>query len=73
MTNLIRTEFMKLKKSNVWTFVAIIPVISILFGSGNYYMNREILQNQWHSLWTQVSLFYSFFFLCHYYCNYSFL
>lgn len=53
---------MKLKKSNVWTFVAIIPVISILFGSGNYYMNREILQNQWHSLWTQVSLFYSFFF-----------
>lgn len=62
MKNLIKTEFIKLKKSNVWTSVAVIPMISILFGSGNYYMNREILQNQWYSLWTQVSLFYGFFF-----------
>lgn len=60
--NLIRIEFMKLKKSNVWISAVIIPMISVLLGSGNYYLNREILKSEWYSLWTQVSLFYGFFF-----------
>lgn len=62
MINLIRMEFIKLKKSNIWTSAVIIPMISIFLGSGNYYLNREILKSQWYSLWTQVSLFYGFFF-----------
>lgn len=62
MTKLIRTEFIKMKRSKMWIPMFIIPSISILFGSGNYHLNREILQNKWYSLWTQVSLFYGFFF-----------
>ena len=62
MMNLIRIEFMKLKKSNIWTSAVIIPMISVFLGSGNYYLNREILKSEWYSLWTQVSLFYGFFF-----------
>lgn len=62
MIDLIRTEIIKMKRSNIWISVVIIPMISILFGSGNYYLNKGILQNQWYSLWTQVSLFYGLFF-----------
>ena len=66
MMNLIRIEFMKLKKSNIWTSAVIIPMISVFLGSGNYYLNREILKSEWYSLWTQVSLFYGFFFYTYY-------
>ena len=35
---------------------------SHLLGAGNYLSNIDILQSQWYSFWTQVSLFYSNFF-----------
>ena len=48
MKNLIKTEFIKLSKC--MDFSSRYTNDPILFGSGNYYMNREILQNQWYSL-----------------------
>lgn len=62
MSELIKTELMKMKRSNVWLSMILIPMTSVLLGGGNYYLNREALQSQWYSLWTQASLFYGFFF-----------
>ncbi|NLY46087.1 MAG: ABC transporter permease subunit [Tissierella sp.] len=62
MLELIKTEFFKMRRSGIWIPIVFIPMVSVLFGSGNYYLNREILQSQWYSLWTQVSLFYGLFF-----------
>lgn len=40
-----------------------IPLLANAFGFINYLQNKEILINGWESLWTQVTLFYFWFFL----------
>lgn len=63
--SLLHIEWMKLKRSKIWLPILILPFFSIAYGSINYSANREILQSQWISLWTQVYLFYgSFFYPC---------
>ncbi|QIB26864.1 ABC transporter permease [Caloranaerobacter azorensis] len=59
----ISAEWLKLRNSRIWLVLITLPVISILLGSINYYFNQGVLQNEWYSLWTQVSLFYGEFFL----------
>ncbi|KYH34545.1 ABC-2 family transporter protein [Clostridium tepidiprofundi DSM 19306] len=59
----ISAEWLKLRHSRIWLVLIILPIISISLGSINYYFNRGVLQNEWYSLWTQVSLFYGEFFL----------
>lgn len=69
----VRAEKMKLKHSMVWLFFLIVPVLPAIMGTGNYMMNRDILQSEWYSLWTQHTLFYSNFFygpLIGIYCSY---
>jgi len=40
----------------------ILPIISVLIGSANFYMNQVVLTKEWYSLWSQVGLFYGEFF-----------
>lgn len=58
----IEAEWSKLRHSMIWAVLLVLPVISILLGSGNYFGNRQILSKEWYSLWTQVVLFYGYFF-----------
>ncbi|KPI53259.1 multidrug ABC transporter permease [Clostridioides difficile] len=55
-------EILKLKNSFIWYVLLALPLISVLIGCGNFYLNQGILTKQWYSLWTQVSLFYGEFF-----------
>ncbi|WP_291563972.1 MULTISPECIES: ABC transporter permease [unclassified Clostridium] len=59
----IKAELLKLRHSHIWLILIILPIVSILIGGANFYFNQGILQNEWYSLWTQVSLFYGEFFL----------
>lgn len=76
MKRSISAEWLKLRHSRIGLVIAVLPIISILIGSANYYLNQGALQNGWYSLWTQVSLFYGVFFLpiliaicCSYICR----
>ncbi|MDA1650644.1 ABC transporter permease [Bacillus cereus group sp. TH160LC] len=76
MKRSISAEWLKLRHSRICLVIAVLPIISILIGSANYYLNQGALQNGWYSLWTQVSLFYGVFFLpiliaicCSYICR----
>lgn len=61
---MLKLEFKKIKFMNILLVSLVIPLLANAFGLINYMGNREILTNQWQSLWTQVSLFYfSFFFI----------
>lgn len=58
----LHAEWLKLRHSRFWYILIILPIISTFIGSINYYFNQGILQNEWYSLWSQVSLFYGEFF-----------
>lgn len=60
---LYKAERMKLKRSPVWLIFIVVPMVPAFLGTMNYVMNIEILQNEWYSLWTQHTLFTSYFFL----------
>ena len=60
---MLKIEFKKLKLFSLLTTVLIIPLLANIFGVINYLLNREVLKNQWQSLWTQTSLFYFMFFI----------
>ncbi len=71
----LKAEFLKLRKSKVLLSFFILPIISAIFGTFNYMQNTEILTNGWYSLWTQHTLFLSYFFLpvlIGLICSYSF-
>ncbi len=59
----LEVEFLKLKNSPLWWAVLLLPLLSIFIGSGSYYLNNEALSGgAWYGLWTQVALFYGYFF-----------
>lgn len=60
---MLKIEFKKLKLFSLLSTVLIIPLLANIFGVINYLLNREVLKNQWQSLWTQTSLFYFMFFI----------
>ncbi|MBS6720400.1 MAG: ABC transporter permease [Peptoniphilus harei] len=60
---MLKIELKKLKLFSLLTTVLIIPLLANIFGVINYLLNREVLKNQWQSLWTQTSLFYFMFFI----------
>ena len=62
LMKVINCERMKCKGTLIWPAFFLIPIIPTLLGAGNYLSNINILQSQWYSFWTQVSLFYSNFF-----------
>lgn len=57
----------------MWIAFLILPVIPAFLGTVNYLNNIEILDDFWYSLWTQNTLFTSYFFLpilISMYCSY---
>lgn len=61
--NIIKTEFFKLRKSKILLSFFLLPILSAVLGTFNYLQNILILQDEWYSLWTQHTLFLSYFFL----------
>lgn len=59
----VEAEWLKLRRSRMWLILMSLPVVSVTIGCANYYFNQSVLQEEWYSLWTQVSLFYGEFFL----------
>lgn len=57
----LKAETLKLHHSPIWFAFIIIPIISAVMGTFNYCSNREILTQEWYSLWTQHTLFYCYF------------
>ena len=73
LRQLYQAERMKLKRSPVWLVFLIVPMVPAFLGTMNYVINKEILQSEWYSLWTQHTLFTSYFFLpilLGFYCSY---
>lgn len=58
----VHAELLKLRRSRIWLILLVIPIISVLIGSANFYMNQGVLKKEWYSLWSQVGLFYGEFF-----------
>lgn len=73
LLRLYKAEKMKWKRSPVWLVFLVVPVAPAFLGTMNYLNNLEILTSQWESLWTQHTLFTSYFFLpvlVGFYCSY---
>lgn len=62
LKRVVPAEWLKLRHSHLWIVLIALPIVSILMGCGNFYMNQGVLQNGWYSLWSQVGLFYGEFF-----------
>ena len=63
LLRLLRAERMKLKHSPVWLAFILMPIIPAVLGTINYLGNLELLTSKWYSLWTQHTIFTSYFFL----------
>ena len=59
----LRAERIKYRRAPVWLAVVVLPLFPAVLGTANYLANLEVLQQQWYSLWTQHTLFASYFFL----------
>lgn len=56
----LKAEWMKLKHSPIIFAFLIIPIISVAMGTFNYWANKDILTEEWYSLWTQHTIFYCY-------------
>ncbi|MEL7567238.1 MAG: ABC transporter permease [Dehalobacterium sp.] len=59
----VKTEMMKLRRAPVWITFFALPLLAAVMGTFNYLQNIGILTKEWYSLWTQHTIFSSFFFL----------
>lgn len=59
---LMSAEALKLRRSLVWLFVLLLPVLAVVTGSVNYAGNVAVLSQGWDSYTSQVTLFYGLFF-----------
>ena len=58
-----RAERIKGKHAPVWFAFIVLPLIPAVLGTFNYLGNLALLKSSWYSLWTQHTLFASYFFL----------
>ncbi len=63
MIKLLKNEIIKFKNISLLLSLLIVPLLGVIFGSINYYMNTAILKNEWISLWTQVYMIYGLIFM----------
>ena len=63
LMRLYKAEKLKLRRSPVWLVFVVVPAVPAFLGTMNYLYNIEILSSEWYSLWTQHTLFTSYFFL----------
>ena len=59
----LKGECSKLKRAPVWIAFFLLPLIAAFMGTFNYLQNLGVLKKAWYSLWTQHTIFTSFFFL----------
>ncbi|WP_167202685.1 ABC transporter permease [Actinomyces respiraculi] len=63
LLDLMAVEAIKLRRSLVWVFTLLLPVLAVVTGSVNYVGNEEVLSQGWSSYASQVTLFYGLLFL----------
>lgn len=64
MTAAIRAELVKLRRSWVLAVACTVPLVALVTGTYNYTANSgRGIQPGWDSLWSQVVVFYSLFFM----------
>ena len=59
----LRAELIKGRHAPVWIAFVVLPLIPAFLGTFNYLGNLALLTSSWYSLWTQHTLFASYFFL----------
>ena len=59
----LRAEWAKGRRAPVWLAFVLLPLFPAVLGTANYLNNLGILKNEWYSLWSQHTLFSSYFFL----------
>ena len=59
----LRAELIKGRHAPVWIAFVVLPLIPAFLGTFNYLGNLALLKSSWYSLWTQHTLFASYFFL----------
>ena len=61
--SILKGECCKLRRAPVWIAFFLLPLLAAFMGTFNYLQNLGVLKREWFSLWTQHTLFSSFFFL----------
>lgn len=61
--NLLRNDFLKFRRSHLWTVITLVPLIAVVLGAGNYAGNSEQLSSGWSSYLSQIMLFYGMVFM----------
>lgn len=61
--DMLSSEFYKLRRTHVPTVAIVIPLVSVVFGAGNYAANSDTLDAGWTSYWSQTTLFYGLLFM----------
>lgn len=59
---LVSAEMLKLRRSMVWLFAVLLPVLAVITGTVNYLANQGTLHAGWDSFMGQVTVFYGLFF-----------
>ena len=57
MLTLIEVESIKLRRSLVWLFTLLLPLLAVITGSVNYAGNQGVLTQGWDSYASQVTIF----------------
>ncbi|WP_174546958.1 ABC transporter permease [Nocardiopsis dassonvillei] len=57
----VRAEFLKLKRSLSWVVVLLLPLLAVLTGAANTVVSGQPLEDDWHTLWLRVVVFYGLF------------
>ncbi|MGW5875284.1 ABC transporter permease [Nocardiopsis terrae] len=57
----VRAEFLKLKRSLSWAVVLLLPLMAVITGAANTVVSGEPLEDDWHTLWMRVVVFYGLF------------
>ena len=60
--SLLASEIIKLKRSSAWVVAVLVPLLAVITGTFNLYGNRETIPQNWVSLTSQMTLFYSMMF-----------
>ena len=57
----VRAEFLKLKRSLSWAVVLLLPLMAVAAGAANTVVSGRPLEDDWHTLWVRVVVFYGLF------------
>lgn len=59
---LLAAETIKLRRSMVWAFAVLLPLLAVVTGTVNYRGNQGVLTSGWEAFMGQVTVFYGLFF-----------